>query len=390
MLRGYVDIISATRIIGWALDDTDFRRSIHVDIFVNGIKYASPRADIPREDLRREVGHGEHAFTFDFNPPLPLIRDHHVVVRYGGVEQMVTNGECKLQAIVLERERLLQPILVTAAGRGGSTLLMKKLTAHPSVSVVNLYPFEMELLKYYGHALTVLSSPGDHERSVKPETFVDNHRFLGANPYNVSTFSKSFKDASRFDEIFQTLAVREATAAFRSIINAFYLAAAEDQGKAGPLFFAEKCQLAGLARWFSRALFGSTREIVLVRDARDTVCSYRSFWSQPIGEAIRLLKLSCDTLMAVRNEQQPDTLFVRYEDMVAREAEALQRVAAFAGIRDFAPADAEAEQALFREHGTSKSPDSSIGRWKRDLSADEVRACMREFTPYLKMFGYDV
>ena len=164
------------------------------------------------------------------------------------------------------------------------------------------------------------------------------------------------------------------TAAFRSIINAFYLAAAEDQGKAGPLFFAEKCQLAGLARWFSRALFGNTREIVLVRDARDTVCSYRSFWSQPIGEAIRLLKLSCDALMAVRNEQQPDTLFVRYEDMIAREAEALQRVAAFAGIRDFAPADAEAEQALFREHGTSKSPDSSIGRWKRDLSADEVKA----------------
>jgi len=390
MLRGYVDIINATRVIGWALDDADFRRPIHVDIFVNGIKYGSPRADIPREDLQREVGHGNHAFTYEFNPSLPQIRDHHVVVRFAGSEQTVPNGERTLQAIILQQERMLQPILVTAAGRGGSTLLMQKLAAHPSVSVVNLYPFEMELLKYYGHAFRILSSPGDHDRSGKPETFVDNHRFLGANPYNVVTFATAFRDADRFDEIFKSVVPRETAAAFRSIINAFYVSTAEDQAKAGPLFFAEKCQLAGLARWFARSLFSNTREIVLIRDARDTVCSYRSFWSQPTAEAIRLLKISCDALMAVRNEQRPDTLFVRYEDMIAGEAGTLQRVATFTGIRDFAPADSEAEQALFREHGTSKSPDSSVGRWKRDLSADEVRACMREFTPYLEMFGYDV
>jgi hypothetical protein len=144
-----------------------------------------------------------------------------------------------------------------------------------------------------------------------------------------------------------------------------------------------------MARWFARTLFSNTREIVLIRDARDTVCSYRSFWSQSTAEAIRLLKISCDALLAVHNDQRQDTLFVRYEDMVVREAETLQRVAAFAGIRDFAAADSEAEQALFREHGTSKSPNSSIGRWKRDLSADEVKACMREFTPYLETFGYD-
>jgi hypothetical protein len=390
MLRGYVDIINAARIIGWALDDVDSQRPLNVDIFVNGIKYASPRADILREDLQREVGHGEHAFSFAFNPPLPLIRDHHVVVRYGGSEQTVPNGERRLPALALGQERLLQPILVTAAGRGGSTLLMQKLAAHPAVSVGNLYPFEMEMLKYYGHAFNILSSPGDHERSGKPETFVDNHRFLGANPYNVVTFAKSFKDARRFDEVFQTVVPRQTAAAFRSIINAFYVNAAEDQGKAGPLFFAEKCQLAGLARWFARTLFSNTREIVLIRDARDTVCSYRSFWSQPTGEAIRLLRLSCDALMAVHNEKRPDTLFIRYEDLIGQEGPTLQRVASFVGARDFAPADSEAEQALFREHGTSKSPDSSIGRWKRDLSADEVRACMREFTPYLEMFGYEV
>jgi hypothetical protein len=302
----------------------------------------------------------------------------------------VPNGELILQAMVLEQERLLQPILVTAAGRGGSTILMKKLAAHPAVGVANLYPFETELLKYYSHAFRVLTSVGDHERSGKPESFVDNHRFLGANPYNVASFAKAFRDPSRFDAIYQSVVPREAAAAFRSIINAFYVNAAADQDKTGPLFFAEKCQLVGLARWFARALFSNVREIVLIRDARDTVCSYRAFWSQSTAEAIRLLKLSCEALMAVRNERRPDTLFVRYEDMVEHETESLQRIAAFAGIRDFAPADAEAERALFREHGTSKSPEVSIGRWKRDLSADEVMACVSEFTPYLEMFGYEV
>jgi hypothetical protein len=390
MLRGYVDIINATRISGWALEDTDFRRPINVDVVVNGIKHASPRADILREDLQREVGYGHHAFAFEFNPPLPLIRDHHVVVRYSGTDQKVPNGEQTLEAIALEQERLLQPVLVTAAGRGGSTILMKKLAAHPAVSVANLYPFETELLKYYSHAFRILTAPGDHERSGKPESFVDNHRFLGANPYNMASFAKAFRDPSRFESIYQSVVPRETAVAFRFIINAFYVSVAADQAKPGALFFAEKCQLAGFARWFARSLFSNTREIVLIRDARDTVCSYRAFWSQPTAEAIRLLKLSCEALMAVRNEQRSDTLFVRYEDMIEQETDSLQRVASFAGIRDFAPADAEAEQSLFREHGTSKSPDASIGRWKRDLSADEVKACVREFTPYLEMFGYDV
>ena len=150
------------------------------------------------------------------------------------------------------------------------------------------------------------------------------------------------------------------------------------RAKRGRCYFAEKCQLAGLARWFARALFSNTREIVLIRDARDTVCSYRSFWSQPTTEAIRLLRLSCDALMAVHNEQRPDTLFVRYEDMVARETESLATGRQLSrGSAISRPPDSDAEQALFREHGTSKSPDSfdralearSVGRGSKSLHA---------------------
>ena len=390
MLRGYVDTISPTQISGWALDDTDLKRPINVQVFVNGVEYSSPRADTLREDLQRELGFGHHGFRFEFNPPLPVFRDHRVVVRYAGTERSLPNGERTLQAIAPQQQRLLQPILVTAPGRGGSTILMQRLAAHPAVVAADLYPFETELLKYYGHAFRILTAPGDHERSGKPETFVDNHRFLGANPYNVDAFAKAFKDRAQFDAVFQTVVPRDTSVAFRSIISAFYDSAAADQSKPAPLFFAEKCQLAGLARWFARSLFSNTREIVLVRDARDTLCSYRTFWSQPTADSIRLLQIACDALIAVRSEQREDVLIVRYEDMIASEAESLHRVATFAGICDFAPPNAEAEQALFAQHSTSKSPADSIGRWKRELTVEDVRASTAAFAPFLEMFGYEV
>ncbi len=327
---------------------------------------------------------------FEFNPPLPVIRDHNIQVRFSGTEQIVPKGDRTLSALTLTAERLLQPILVTAPGRAGSTVLMQKLAAHPLVSVANRYPFETELLKYYSHAFSILTAPGDHERSGKPESFVDNHRFLGANPYYVLPFATAFADAGRFHAFYGTTVPRELAGAFRNIIGGFYTSLAEDQAKPGAMFFAEKCQLAGLARWFARSLFAGTREIVLVRDPRDILCSYKSFWSHSTAEAIRLLKLSTNQLMAIGREQRADVLIVRYEDLVQQEAETLARCAAFIGMSDFAAANAEAEQALFKEHGTSKSPAKSIGRWRRELAAEDVQTCGREFAAYLEMYDYEV
>ena len=388
VLRGFVDEITTASVHGWALDEADLRRPINVDLLVNGVQYASPRADLLREDLQRDLGYGHHAFAFEFNPPLPLFRDHHVQIRFSGTDELVPNGEHVLRGIDIASERLLQPILVTAPGRAGSTILMKRLASHLSVSVANQYPFETELLKYYGHAFAIMTAPGDHDRSGKPESFVDNKRFLGANPYNVASFSEAFTNAARFQSFYQSDVPRELAPAFRTIINKFYLGLAADQNKEAATFFAEKCQLAGMARWLGRNLFSGLREIVLIRDLRDTLCSYKAFWSHTTTDAMRLLRESGDALIRIRKEQRSDVLFVRYEDMVEQEPETLQRIAEFIGIRDFTLLDAE--QELFQEHGTSKSPIASIGRWKRELSIEDVRNCVREFGAILETFGYEV
>ena len=188
MLRGFVDEISADRGAGLGPGRSPiWRRPVKVDDrWSTASTYASPAPTCRGRTCSTSSATGNHAFVFEFNPPLPLIRDHHIQVRYSGTDADCAEGRSHAAAqSPFIAERLLQPILVTAPGRAGSTLLMQKLAAHPLVSVANLYPFETELLKYYSHAFGILTAPGDHERSGKPESFVDNHRFLGANPYYV-------------------------------------------------------------------------------------------------------------------------------------------------------------------------------------------------------------
>ena len=42
-----------------------------------------------------------------------------------------------------------------------------------------------------------------------------------------------------------------------------------------------------------------------------------------------------------------------------------------------------------REHATSDSAQSSIGRWRTDLDAELAEACERAFGPALELFGYE-
>jgi hypothetical protein len=389
-LRGHVDEIYTSRVTGWALDDSDPRKSLRVDVEVNGRCFGSPAADRPRPDVEKAYGGGDHGFVYEFDPPLPIVRESHVRVLFNGTQQVLPKGERLLSAVSIEPGGRLAPILISASGRAGSTVLMQKLAAHPAISVANLYPFETELLKYYSHAFTVLSSFGDHEKSGRPESFIDNHRFLGANPFFMRPFQNAFKDQQRFSRFYQDFVPRELARSFRDIVAGYYLSLAEDAGKTKVSYFAEKNQLAGNARWFARNVFGTVREIVLIRDLRDTRCSFRSFWSKPAAEAMRLLMLSYNAIMAVQEEGRSDVLFIKYEDLMLHEKATMRTVAAFLDVGEFPHEDLTAQAALFERHATSKSPTSSIGRWKQDLSADEIKQTTQTFEPFLRAFGYEV
>jgi hypothetical protein len=70
-LRGFVDVVSARRIAGWAQDPERPRAAVCVDVFANGRLIGQTLANRYRADLDHAgIGNGRH--SFEFSPPAGL------------------------------------------------------------------------------------------------------------------------------------------------------------------------------------------------------------------------------------------------------------------------------------------------------------------------------
>ena len=82
-------------------------------------------------------------------------------------------------------------------------------------------------------------------------------------------------------------------------------------------------------------------------------------------------------------------MLVRYEDLIARTAETLAAIYRFLALDiQHDPTKLDQDDALFARHATSLTPAASIGRWKTDLTREEIAICERQFAGFLRQFGY--
>ncbi len=154
-------------------------------------------------------------------------------------------------------------------------------------------------------------------------------------------------------------------------------------------------------------LYPNGRELFLVRDFRDMVCSMLAFNEQRgvsgFGRAeadtdvefVNTLGSQATSLAHAWERRRDRAHLVRYEELVLDPARAL------AGLLDHVGVDSrpetvramlgglEEEIPELREHATSDSAQSSIGRWRTDLDAELAEACERAFGPALELFGYE-
>ena len=172
-------------------------------------------------------------------------------------------------------------------------------------------------------------------------------------------------------------------------MSKFYERVGLTQAKHTARFFAEKCEVFNPTRDFTRAVFGDMREIILVRDPRDVFCSYRSFWSTPVEQSMQILRSVRNKLMDFKREARDDSLFVRYEDLVQQPDAVMARISEFLGLDHVITVDHALEDADFKIHGTSRDPAASIGRWRVDLGAAELREFDAKFGEFFEAFGYD-
>ena len=332
MVTGFVDVIERGRVAGWAADPNEPNGRVSVLVLVDGYALATLVCDLPRDDLGEvRFGDGLHGFALDLTPPLSA-KEHRIDVVALDTGEPLPNGRRLLLAE--GGEPAFAPVLVTAPGRSGTTLLMSRLSQSPEICVGALYPFEIRMLAYYATAFRVLTAPADLQRSTHPDALEGNGYAVGFNPFSHADFAPVFNDRAAFAAFFAGEVPNTLAAAMRRIVVTYYRTLAADQDKNGSRMFAEKNNnLDESTRQFTRYLFGGVKELVLVRDPRDIYLSKLAYFKHAQAEsAFTELTEACAALTRIRQEAGPDTMFVWYEAMIFDQERVLDAIGRFLGV----------------------------------------------------------
>jgi hypothetical protein len=390
MYTGYIDSSDHHSIIGWAADTDRTDARLELQINVNGAEQGRIIADQPREGLRQRgtYGDGAHAFTYVFDPPLSPLRAYEIVVRFADPPADVPTGRFRIEPTA-PYNLTLRPLLITATGRSGTTLLMRRLGNARDVVIADVYPFEMKLLTYYGHALQVLTTASSVKNRITLDELTSDPYSLGLNPFHHPQMAPVYPNPALLYNFFGRRSAARLHPAFRNIIDDFYRDMQLHTRKPQALFFAEKCDVFSSARNFARLAFDGVKELLLVRDPRDVHCSRRAFWSDTAESSLQNLKTVQASILPILQADSHNVHVVRYEDLIQQPAETLLRISTYLGLQHTIELNPASERKIFSSHGTSADPASSIGRWQHELSAEERVAFTQAFKPFLEAFGYD-
>jgi hypothetical protein len=390
---GHVDFISRSVVEGWAHDVDQPDAPVSVSVLINGRHRHAALATLARPGLSDAPDgpcRDDRGFRFQFDPPLSPFIAHAVTVVETWSGAPLANGERELPPPCPPISGPgLVPILVTCAGRSGSTMLLNEFSAHPEIVTGDRYPYEIKQIAYHAAAFRALMADGDRERSTDPDTMLAPNmcHSIGANPYNIpglfdlGTNGECLRDFWR-----STLPARHASL-YRGLIQEFYATLAAGQDKTAARFFCEKGDIHETAVEGGRLFFDTIKEIVIVRDPRDLLCSMIAFWNLPVDEAIGTLRATFPRVAQLAREAGPSTLVLRYEDLIRDAAGTRRRLSEFIGA-DLSKATTAAP--VPDSHRTSPNVAGSIGRWKQELSREQIEACEVAFASQMRAFAYEM
>lgn len=379
-LPGAESALPAVSIRGWVLSRDVPAVSVEVvseQVVAKTIPLGVPRDDIaarhPDVAWSRTCGFHANVSLLEMEPAfsfeLRAVLADKSRVRLGSI-----SGECRIGS--LDSKPILQPLMVTMVWRTGSTWLMRLLAAHPNIVVHRSFIFETRAAQHLLHTLKRLAEPADHLHLTDAE---EPTNWLGPL-------------LTRWAD--QSLAT----------IDEFYQGVAKSQGQRAPVYFAEKFY-PDFHPWLAWSLYGQAREIFIVRDFRDMLCSTLSHYEKR-GDGHGRQHTNSDEEYALKLQQHVRLLLqswrarssrshlVRYEDLVFQPEDTLQGLLDYLDL-DSSPATIQrmmergsSDPAEPQRHRTSESPTASVGRWKRDMPPSLQRVCEEVFPEILKAFGY--
>jgi hypothetical protein len=392
-LYGFVDRISRSLVLGWAVNTDHSEGQVWLSVHVNGVhrgtcltQHSRPGVTLPQGAAAPE----NCEFRFEFDPPLSAFDEHRIEVSEIWSGEILPNGTRVLpRPLAIECNNDRTPVILTSTGRTATTLLMNEFARHPAMVVADRYPYEIKQIAYYSAAFRSLVADADRERSTHPDTMLapEARQLTGSNPYNDPGLFSMAAPEQRLRDFYELTVPSAYAATFRDLIGKFYATLADSQGKQSAVLFCEKGDIDEAARRGARLFFPTVREIVVIRDPRDLLCSAMAFWKFSPEEALAVLRSGLSRLARIIRHAGADTLVIRYEDLLLDPSGSRLAIAKFIGLEQ-PTQPAEASGGLFEKHGTAGNPAASIGRWKRDLSADLITACDTMFGSFMRDFNY--
>jgi hypothetical protein len=256
----------------------------------------------------------------------------------------------------MAREKI--PFFVLGMGRTGSTYLYHLLDKHPRVALTNeARAFDFIYFLYRAATLR-------HGESVETSDVFGVNRIQGIMepPFNIQLRSVMLGHVPR-------------------ILEEFYdgLFPGKEYTR-----FGDKLPSVNAALEY-RLVDPRTLYLSLVRDPRDVAVSVRQVrWPLTLEQCCTMWCTIYDRL-----RQVSDAHLVRYEDLVRDPQGVAAGVLRHLGLD---PAERQAgdpkEAAVFAHHGTSATPEASIGRWQQELDAAEARLVTERCGELMRVYGY--
>jgi hypothetical protein len=370
-----------------------------VDFVAAGAVLHTAPCDVPRPALaaqRRDLAGAAESGFYATLGGLDLLPEFEVslqAVLEGGGRAPIGTIRGRRARLETSFEPRMQPLLVTGPGRSGSTVFMQMLAGHPEILAWPPFEQEPRVVSYWIEVLRALARPDSFMRQVAPGGTLNGDWWLGrrdprprglGNP-DVQTWLAG-------------QAVEDIAAFAQERIELLYgrLAAG------GPVCFAEKLRndiVSDLA-W---ELYPRAREVVLVRDPRDVLCSVLAANAKrgerpPPADVHRWIGEEFAgriTAVAGSWERRRDRArLIRYEDLMLDPGPTLTGALEYLGldagegaVRQMLAAS-EGVLPGMSDHRTTPDPGASIGRYVRDLDPALLEECERQLGDAIATFGY--
>jgi hypothetical protein len=393
---------------GWIVGARD--KINKVEVFINGLHSLSLPVVEPRKDIAKRFPGNPAGEIIGFDVPFnqALLPNNFEISFYTdtafkrGIHLARLSGENPFRFTF---SPAMKPVFLTSLGRSGSTIVLAAIASHPEV--VAFQPFDVEArysLYWLQLALTLCAPKGWISPMITGDfqdpawVFGDNvdpnmsHQFLPKLP---AWFFDGYPKRS-FEFCMESL-------------EKHYRELSEVSGKTSAVYFCEKMP-AHLETLRLLDLIPSGKEVILVRDFRDVLCSilefnkkrgYAAFGresfpsdEQYVKESLAYMAHQIYKCWKLREET---SFLLKYEYFMTQPDQALKQLFQYLEIDDSRVAVDYVRKQMEsispkrqKFHKTSKSAEDSIQRYRKRLPPELIDVCNLSFREPLKGMGYEI